>query len=154
MKRNVFKAFATFFVMASMIFAVSCNKEKEDNGTNQNNQNEQPTINSLVGTTWGYSDNGEESFGGGMAIHYTTNVTVTFQTNSTGSIHSVYECVEYPEQNEDETISFSYTYNAPNGTMTATVDGMTQTISFTVSGNTLTLISPDPEDEPIILTRQ
>ena len=89
-----------------------------------------------------------------MAIHYTTNVTVTFQTNSTGSIHSVYECVEYPEQNEDETISFSYTYNAPNGTMTATVDGETQTVTFTVSGNTLTLISPDPEDEPIILTRQ
>ena len=153
MKRNFFKTIAALFTVATMIFAVSCNKNEDDNdgGQNQNNNNNT----SLVGTNWTSHDEGEDQLDGGVMAHYESNGGLRFETATTGNFEFSIEYEEYPEENVEYALPFTYTYNAPNGTIAASAMGYTMNMTFVVNGNQMTVTANfDGEEEEAIFTRQ
>ena len=153
MKRNFFKTIAALFTVATMIFAVSCNKNDDDNdgGQNQNNNNNT----TLVGTNWTSHDEGEDELDGGVMAHYVSDVRLSFGTATTGNVQFSMEYPEYPEENMNYGLPFTYTYQAPNGTITASAMGYTMNMTFVVNGNQMTVTTTnDGETETAIFTRQ
>ena len=153
MKRNFFKTIAALFTVATMIFAVSCNKNEDDNdgGQNQNNNNNT----SLVGTNWINHQEGEDELDGGVMAHYVSDVRLSFGTATTGNVQFSMEYPEYPEENMNYGLPFTYTYQTPNGTITASAMGYTMNMTFVVNGNQMTVTTTnDGETETAIFTRQ
>jgi nitrate reductase beta subunit len=153
MKRNFFKTIAALFTVATMIFAVSCDKNEDDNdgGQNQNNNNNT----TLVGTNWINHQEGEDELDGGVMAHYVSDVRLSFGTATTGNVQFSMEYPEYPEENMNYGLPFTYTYQAPNGTITASAMGYTMNMTFVVNGNQMTVTTTtDGETESAIFTRQ
>ena len=153
MKRNFFKTIAALFTVATIIFAVSCDKNEDDNdgGQNQNNNNNT----SLVGTNWINHQEGEDELDGGVMAHYVSDVRLSFGTATTGNVSFSMEYPEYPEENMNYGLPFTYTYQAPNGTITASAMGYTMNMTFVVNGNQMTVTTTnDGETETAIFTRQ
>ncbi len=153
MKRNFFKTIAALFTVATMIFAVSCDKNEDDNdgGQNQNNNNNT----TLVGTNWINHQEGEDELDGGVMAHYVSDVRLSFGTATTGNVSFSMEYPEYPEENLNYGLPFTYTYQAPNGTITASAMGYTMNMTFVVNGNQMTVTTTnDGETETAIFTRQ
>ncbi len=153
MKRNFFKTIAALFTVATMIFAVSCNKNEDDNdgGQNQNNNNNT----SLVGTNWINHQEGEDELDGGVMAHYVSDVRLSFGTATTGNVSFSMEYPEYPEENLNYSLPFTYTYQTPNGTITASAMGYTMNMTFVVNGNQMTVTTTnDGETETAIFTKQ
>jgi hypothetical protein len=153
MKRNFFKTIAALFTVATMIFAVSCDKNEDDNdgGQNQNNNNNT----SLVGTNWINHQEGEDELDGGVMAHYVSDVRLSFGTATTGNVSFSMEYPEYPEENLNYSLPFTYTYQTPNGTITASAMGYTMNMTFVVNGNQMTVTTTnDGETETAIFTRQ
>ena len=153
MKRNFFKTIAALFTVATMIFAVSCDKNEDDNdgGQNQNNNNNT----TLVGTNWINHQEGEDELDGGVMAHYVSDVRLSFGTATTGNVSFSMEYPEYPEENMNYGLPFTYTYQAPNGTITASAMGYTMNMTFVVNGNQMTVTTTnDGETETAIFTRQ
>lgn len=100
-------------ILAAATFVmIGCNKDDDNNSANNTTQNDK----SIVGTSWsGSRDDG-------------ARITISFTTNSTG-------IAVIRENGDSYDWDFTYTYNAPNGTMI--IDG--DTTPFVISGNTLTL---------------
>lgn len=152
MKRNFFKTIAAIFTVATMIFAVSCDKNDDDNNENQQ---QQPTTNSLVGTNWTNHDEGDDELEGGMTAHYVENGWIRFETANSGNLGFSIEYEEYPEENESHDMAFTYTYQAPNGTITISLMGYTQNMTFVVNGNQMTVTTTvEGEIETTIFTKQ
>lgn len=153
MKRNFFKTIAALFTVATMIFAVSCDKNEDDNdgGQNQNNNNNT----TLVGTNWINHQEGEDELDGGVMAHYVSDVRLSFGTATTGNVQFSMEYPEYPEENMNYGLPFTYTYQAPNGTITASAMGYTMNMTFVVNGNQMTVTTTnDGETETAIFTKQ
>ena len=153
MKRNFFKTIAALFTVATMIFAVSCNKNEDDNegGQNQNNNNNT----SLVGTNWTSHEEGEDELESGIMAHYVSEGWLRFETATTGNFGFSMEYEEYPEENMNYSLPFTYTYQAPNGTITASAMGYTMNMTFVVNGNQMTVTTTmDGETESAIFTRE
>lgn len=157
MKRNFFKTLAAIFTVATMIFAVSCDKNEDDNnGGNQNqNQNNNNNLTSLVGTNWTNHDEGEDELDGGIMAHYVANSWIRFETATTGNFGFTMEYPDYPEENINQNMNFTYTYQAPNGTINASVMGYSVNMTFTVNGNEMTVTTTmEGETETAIFTRE
>lgn len=127
------KSFAAMFVATMMMFA-AC--EKDDNQTTAPEQQEPAT---LVGTTWTHVEENDYIGEDDQMHHYKETEYVKFLTSTTGQMGNKYEEPEFPEENTEESLQFSYTYNAPKGSITVTDDGETMTASFVVEGNKLTM---------------
>lgn len=153
MKRNFFKTIAAVFTVATMIFAVSCDKNDDDNSENQNQNNNNDT--SLVGTNWTNHDEGEEELESGIMANYVADVRLSFGTATTGNVSFSMEYPEYPEENMNYGLPFTYTYQAPNGTITASAMGYSMDMTFVVNGNQMTVTTTnDGETETAIFTKQ
>jgi len=151
MKRNFFKTFAAIFTVATMIFAVSCDKNDDDNESHQS----QTTDNTLVGTNWTNHDEGDDELESGMTAHYVENGWIRFETTNSGNLGFSIEYEEYPEENESHDMAFTYTYQAPNGTITISLMGYTQNMTFVVNGNQMTVTTTvEGETETTIFTKQ
>ena len=109
-----------------MVFGLaSCNKEESGSGAGAS------TNGSLVGTQWVASD-GE------------AQITLIFATASEAEIDVV-------TPRETELYRASYTYTNGNGTMSLSTYDTTYSITFTVSGNTLT--AQGTPDGDVVFTR-
>lgn len=151
MKRNFFKTVAAIFTVATMIFAVSCDKNDDDNESQQS----QTTDNTLVGTNWTNHDEGDDELEGGMTAHYVSNGWIRFETANSGNLGFSMEYEEYPEENMNYDMPFTYTYQAPNGTITASLMGYTKNMTFVVNGNQMTVTTTvEGETETTIFTKQ
>ena len=153
MRRTFFKTIAAIFTVATMIFAVSCDKNDDDNSENQNQNNNNDT--SLVGKNWTNHDEGEEELESGIMSNYVEDVRLSFGTATTGNVSFSMEYPEYPEENMNYGLPFTYTYQAPNGTITASAMGYSMDMTFVVNGNQMTVTTTnDGETETAIFTRQ
>lgn len=125
---------AMFFVAATMAF-VGCDK---------NNQNaETPT--SLAGTTWVGGHEVDV-----MNQHYKLDIQAIFTNDSVGEMSATMTMGDEPS--ETETAPFTYTYEAPNGTISGVdEEGVTHETPFKVDGNNLTITW---RDITVILIRQ
>lgn len=151
MKTKHFKTFAAILFTAATIATVSCKKDKEDDSAKPVNA---PA--SIAETTWGWEDEGVETIEG-QEVHYHSTVTLTFATETTGSLSFTDTYDELPSENEEGTADFTYTYNAPSGTMTFATPMGSMAVKFTIDGNNLTMYPPDsadPDEEPVVLTRR
>ena len=153
MKRNFFKTIAAILTVATIIFAVSCEKNDDDN-KNENPQ-PQPVTNTLVGTNWNNHDEGEDELDGGIMAHYVEDSWLRFETATTGNMEFSIEYEEYPEENWNRNMAFSYTYQAPNGTINASILGFSMNATFVVNGNQMTVtMTYDGDTETAIFTKQ
>ena len=153
MKRSFFKTIAALFTVATMILAVSCDKNEDDNGGGQNQNNNNNT--SLVGTNWTSHEEGEDELDGGVMAHYVSDVRLSFGTATTGNVQFSMEYPEYPEENMNYGLPFTYTYQTPNGTITASAMGYTMNMTFVVNGNQMTVTTiVEGETETAIFTRE
>lgn len=153
MRRTFFKTIAAVFTVATMIFAVSCDKNDDDNSESQNQNNNNDT--SLVGTNWANHDEGEEELESGIMANYVADVRLSFGTATTGNVSFSMEYPEYPEENMNYGLPFTYTYQAPNGTITASAMGYSMDMTFVVNGNQMTVTTTnDGETETAIFTKQ
>ena len=135
-----------------MTFAVSCDKNDDDN---DNNQQSQTNDTSLVGTNWASHDEGENELESGIMAHYVADGRISFETANSGSFSISMEYEEYPEENMNYELPITYTYKAPNGTITVSMMGFTRNMTFVVSGDQMTLTSTyDGETETSIFTKQ
>ena len=151
MKRNFFKTVAAIFTVATMIFAVSCDKNDDDNESQQSQTND----NTLVGTNWTNHDEGEDELEGGIMAHYVADGWFRFETVNSGNMGISMEYEEYPEENMNYNMPFTYTYNAPNGTIKISAMGYTQNMTFVVNGNQMTVTTTvEGETETTIFTKQ
>lgn len=151
MKSNFFKTVAAIFTVATMIFAVSCEKNDDDNENQQSQTNDK----SLVGTMWTISDEGDEEIDDGIMAHYIESGYIRFDSDVAGELGFSIEYEEYPENNMSYNVPFTYTYQAPNGTITVSLMGYTQNMTFVVNGNQMTVTATvDGETETTIFTKQ
>ncbi len=61
---------------------------------------------------------------------------IAFKSTASGKFTSRYVSAD---RNDEETIPFTYTYKRPNGTITLSADGMTETLNFTYNAEKETL---------------
>ena len=94
-------------------------------------------VNALVGT-WGYTEMDED-----LEI----KVTATFNANLSGEIDVV---VAFNSGSETENSSF--TWSTDGNKLTMVIDGDTETSTYSISGDKLTIT--DDDGETIVLTRQ
>lgn len=132
MKTNNLRTTLLAVVMLGSAMLASC--EKDDGTTTQ-----QPNT-SIIGTKWqdGPMQSTWEDQQGNPHTVFENNI-IYFDTKDEGRMVYNLEVPDMPEENETETIPFVYTYNAPNGTITATDQGITQTMTFFISENKLAL---------------
>ena len=108
--------FAIIILAAAAFVMVGCSKDEDNNNSSSNGNSSTQTDKGIVGTSWsGSRDDG-------------ARITITFKTSSTG-------IAVIREDGESYDFDFTYTYNAPNGTMV--IDG--DTTPFVINENTLTL---------------
>ena len=129
------KILAIVFVAATMTM-VACSRDNDE---------KTPTPDTLSGSTW--TGSVDENMMGlqihiDMLLKFINATNGELQANITGGV----------EDPETKTAAFTYTYQAPNGTMTGVdEDGDTLSYSFTVDGNKMTL---KDEGHDITLTRK
>ena len=113
-------------LVVAVLVSVSCSTDDGDDG-----------VNALVGT-WGFTefDDGDE-----------INVTATFNENLSGKIDVV---VVFNGGSETENSSFTWSTNGNKLTMV--IDGNTETSTYSISGDKLTIT--DDDGETTVLTRQ
>ena len=61
---------------------------------------------------------------------------IAFKSTASGKFTSRYVSAD---RNDEETVPFTYTYKRPNGTITLSADGMTETLNFTYNAEKETL---------------
>jgi len=61
---------------------------------------------------------------------------IAFESMAGGTFTSRYANAN---RNDEETIPFTYTYKSPNGTITITADGLTETLNFSYNAENETL---------------
>ena len=87
--------------------------------------------------------------------NYVADVRLSFGTATTGNVSFSMEYPEYPEENMNYGLPFTYTYQAPNGTITASAMGYSMDMTFVVNGNQMTVTTTnDGETETAIFTKQ
>ncbi len=118
-KHNAFKMM--LFVAAAML-AVACGDDKDDFSV---------TPDDLVGTEWQFQ--GSRTYTGSDDQTYTDTFAYTFSFTSAteGTYTYDYKDGEYPEDSGIGTISYTYTYTKPNGTINIEEDN----VPFTINGS-------------------
>lgn len=134
MKRNIISV-ALIAVLATTV--VSCQKEKNDL---QNPANENQSTSQIIGTVWVNVENGDDWVDDdGNLRSYCDTSTIMFNTEKDGEIQYSFRVEGLPAEDYDESFQFTYTYQSPNGTITATDQNETNTLTFTIQGDTMEL---------------
>lgn len=134
MKRNIISV-ALIAVLATTV--VSCQKEKNDL---HNPANENQSTSQIIGTVWVNVENGDDWVDDdGNLRSYCDTETIMFNTEKDGEIQYSFRVEGLPAEDYDESFQFTYTYQSPNGTITATDQNETNTLTFTIQGDTMEL---------------
>lgn len=135
--RKQFIPVALFAVLATM--AVSCQKENITNDLH-NPANENQSTSQIIGTVWVNVENGDDWVDDdGNLRSYCDTETIMFNTEKDGEIRYSFRVEGLPAEDYDESFQFTYTYQSPNGTITATDQNETNTLTFTIQGDTMEL---------------
>ena len=130
--RKIFKAFLMTFLVLSSVCYTGCEKEKNENGNNSNNGNgNEPQTVVLAGTAWvgKYTDTYQ-----GYPAKLTWSLDFTDETSG----EFFFELVVAGQEQANQSIPFTYTFDGREGTMNAgemgtsnfTYDSITNTISM------------------------
>ncbi len=134
MKRNIKKITSILFVAATMTMA-ACDP---DEIVSPNPEHPANPISDVYHTAWinEETDTYEDEYGN-QHESVETNI-LRFETETTGQMEYKYVTAT---QNEDESYPFTYTYSTPNGTITISEGGSTETFNFSynASNNTLAI---------------
>lgn len=134
MKRNIKKSTSILFVAATMTMA-ACDP---DEIVSPNPEHPANPISDVYHTAWinEETDTYEDEYGN-QHESVETNI-LRFETETTGQMEYKYVTAT---QNEDESYPFTYTYSTPNGTITISEGGSTETFNFSynASNNTLAI---------------
>ncbi len=148
MKRNIISV-ALIAVLATTV--VSCQKEKNDL---HNPANENQSTSQIIGTVWVNVENGDDWVDDdGNLRSYCDTETIMFNTEKDGEIQYSFRVEGSPAEDYDESFQFTYTYQSPNGTITATDQNETNTLTFTIQGDTMELQYND-DYFPVYLIKQ
>ncbi len=85
-------------------------------------------INDVYQTSWVYEERGTYEDENGVMQESVETDIIAFKSTASGKFTSRYVSAD---RNDEETIPFTYTYKRPNGTITLSADGMTETLNFT-----------------------
>lgn len=128
MKKLIFALLAVFVLTTFS----SCKKENSDNDTT-----------TLEGTSWKNTSTGVDLIEESVMI---------FQASGKGVMKWFnYEDGKLSDQGENP---FTYTYVAPNGTVSSKQNGVVQTGKFIIKDNTLIAIEADEQGKDMIFTKQ
>lgn len=134
MKKNIKKITSIMFVAATMMM-VACEKDPVVPHDPEHPAN---PISDVYHTAWinEQTDTYEDEYGN-QHESVETNI-LRFETETSGRMEYKYVTAT---QNEDESYPFTYTYSTPNGTITISEGGSTNTFNFSynASNNTLAL---------------
>lgn len=116
--------------------AVGCQKENDLH----NPANENQSTSQIIGTVWVNVENGDDWVDDdGNLRSYCDTETIMFNTEKDGEIQYSFRVEGLPAEDYDESFQFTYTYQSPNGTITATDQNETNTLTFTIQGDTMEL---------------
>ena len=93
-------------------------------------------INDVYQTSWVYEERDTYEDENGVMQESVETDIIEFKSTASGKFTSKYANAD---RNDEETIPFTYTYKRPNGTITITADGMTETLNFTYNAEKETL---------------
>lgn len=93
-------------------------------------------INDVYQTSWVYEERGTYEDENGVMQESVETGIIAFKSTASGEFTSRYVSAD---RNDEETIPFTYTYKRPNGTITLSADGMTETLNFTYNAEKETL---------------
>ena len=93
-------------------------------------------INDVYQTSWVYEERGTYEDENGVMQESVETDIIAFKSTASGKFTSRYVSAD---RNDEETVPFTYTYKRPNGTITITADGMTETLNFTYNAEKETL---------------
>ena len=93
-------------------------------------------INDVNQTSWVYEERGTYEDENGVMQESVETDIIAFKSTASGKFTSRYVSAD---RNDEETIPFTYTYKRPNGTITLSADGMTETLNFTYNAEKETL---------------
>ena len=93
-------------------------------------------INDVNQTSWVYEERGTYEDENGVMQESVETGIIAFKSTASGKFTSRYVSAD---RNDEETIPFTYTYKRPNGTITLSADGMTETLNFTYNAEKETL---------------
>ena len=93
-------------------------------------------INDVYQTSWVYEERGTYEDENGVMQESVETDIIAFKSTASGKFTSRYVSAD---RNDEETIPFTYTYKRPNGTITLSADGMTETLNFTYNAEKETL---------------
>lgn len=123
-------------VMLFTVIMTSCDKENDLH----NPANENQSTSQIIGTVWVNVENGDDWVDDdGNLRSYCDTETIMFNTEKDGEIRYSFRVEGLPAEDYDESFQFTYTYQSPNGTITATDQNETNTLTFTIQGDTMEL---------------
>lgn len=123
-------------VMFFTVIMTSCDKENDLH----NPANENQSTSQIIGTVWVNVENGDDWVDDdGNLRSYCDTETIMFNTEKDGEIQYSFRVEGLPAEDYDESFQFTYTYQSPNGTITATDQNETNTLTFTIQGDTMEL---------------
>ncbi len=125
MRKSIVALLAT-----SIMLFTACSEENEVLET--------PTldgIDTLVGTVWEHNETADVFDDNGNPHRYNVLVTLTFQTDTSGLIDYISGEEGSATEQYEENYNFSYSYNAPNGTIKSVYQGEPSSMSFAVQGD-------------------
>lgn len=93
-------------------------------------------INDVNQTSWVYEERDSYEDENGVMQESVETGIIAFKSTASGKFTSRYVSAD---RNDEETIPFTYTYKRPNGTITLSADGMTETLNFTYNAEKETL---------------
>ena len=93
-------------------------------------------INDVYQTSWVYEERDTYEDENGVMQESVETGIIAFKSTASGEFTSRYVSAD---RNDEETVPFTYTYKRPNGTITITADGMTETLNFTYNAEKETL---------------
>lgn len=93
-------------------------------------------INDVNQTSWVYEERDSYEDENGVMQESVETDIIAFKSTASGKFTSRYVSAD---RNDEETVPFTYTYKRPNGTITLSADGMTETLNFTYNAEKETL---------------
>ena len=110
-----------------------------------------PTSTGLEGTTWQGEERGTTTDDDGVSHESILTFTLKFNTSVTGSLKVDYVVPDLPEEDHSDSTHLTYTYSAPEGTVT--YHFTRYPLLFEIDGNTMSLQVEPREDMRYTLHR-
>ena len=108
-------------------------------------------INDVYQTSWVYEERDTYEDENGVMHESVETDIIAFKSTASGKFTSRYANAD---RNDEETIPFTYTYKRPNGTITITADGQTETLNFSYNAEKETLTLLGSEGYSLMFSRQ